>query len=799
MTTTRSRADELVEPAWDETPAPVQASERSSRVFRALCCVLALAAAQSVVALDVDLPVVRPLLALFTMLGLPTLLLYRTAGLPSSSLATKALCAFGCSLLGLMAVGLLLNATLPLVGVDRPLQPVVLAATWFLLDAALLVWRPLPVSMPSSAAAVRRMFGARLRLIEALAVVSVVLAVLGAVRLNNGAGGEVALAAHLAAAAALLALMMRRDGTQERDVRILTLVATSLLLATSLRGWHITGHDIQAEFFAFTLTNDDGHWAMSALQNAYNACLSVNILPTVLAQATGLSGLVVFKVVLQLVFALVPALTFLLARRYLSRRMALAAAAFVLAFPTFFTDMPYLVRQEVAFVFLALMLLAGTEPVRPQRNARWLAGLFGIGVVLSHYSTTYLMLLGLVFGLAVLGATRLLSRWSGRVADATPRPLVLLHPAVVAFLAVASMLWAGPVTHTGGHAQDVARATISAILGKGTDIPGSSDLSYRLFSRDHVSPRERLDRFVDETLEARAGVPDSDLLVKVAGPAEQSPEIIPAGKVPLTPAGRALESLGVDPSQLNTVARLACAVLMQLFLMLGLVGVLSRGAVGARRKSVPGVPREAACVVLGTLAALGLVVLVPSLSVEYGVLRAFQQTLLVTAPVMAAGLWMLVRLFRVRVGVLSAAVPVGLLMVLCGAAPTLLGGNPARLALQNFGLYHDRYLATDADVLTMSWLAAAEHADDERPKVITSRNNGIRIALARGAPVAVADRMYPTLLTTGSYVFADSHLVRKRQSTIFYSGDLITYAYPLHNLDRHLDLVYSAGRSRVYR
>ena len=43
------------------------------------------------------------------------------------------------------------------------------------------------------------------------------------------------------------------------------------------------------------------------------------------------------------------------------------------------------------------------------------------------------------------------------------------------------------------------------------------------------------------------------------------------------------------------------------------------------------------------MAALGLIVLVPNLSVDYGVLRAFQQTLLVVAPLMAAGLWMVLR------------------------------------------------------------------------------------------------------------------------------------------------------------
>jgi hypothetical protein len=192
-------------------------------------------------------------------------------------------------------------------------------------------------------------------------------------------------------------------------------------------------------------------------------------------------------------------------------------------------------------------------------------------------------------------------------------------------------------------------------------------------------------------------------------------------------------------------------------------------------------------------------VLVPSLSVEYGVLRAFQQTLLVAAPVTAAGMWLLVRPLRTRAAMLATAIPVALLLVLCGAAPALLGGNPARLALGNAGLYYDRYLAADSDVRSMSWLAAAIDENGPHPQVIASRNHGIRIAATRNEPSLVADRMYPTLLTRGSYVFADSHLQQKRQSSVFYSGDLITYVYPLRLLDRRLDLVYSSGSSRVYR
>ncbi len=330
------------------------------------------------------------------------------------------------------------------------------------------------------------------------------------------------------------------------------LVATSLLLATSLRGWTITGHDIQAEFLAFRLTDDAQRWQMGALENAYNACLSVNILPTVLTQTTGLSGEVVFKVLLQLVFAIVPVLTFLYSRRFLSRRLALVATTFTVAFPTFFVDMPYLVRQEMAFFFLALLLLAATDRRTPWQ--RPMVALFGLGVVLSHYSTTYVMLMGLVaavVAMVVLQAVRHRFRGQEGTARTAARAtfgLVLLNPVVIAFLVVASLLWAGPVTHTGGHASVVLKQTVSAITGHGQDGPGSSDTSYRLFAKDNTTARDRLDSYVGKTMTYRnEKIAAQDLLIRHPGKAELRPEIVPASQAPLTPAGKLLELPGHQP------------------------------------------------------------------------------------------------------------------------------------------------------------------------------------------------------------------------------------------------------------
>ena len=756
-----------------------------------------------VVGSDLDLPVLRALLALFLLLGVPTLVLHRRSGVHSDTSLARLCYAFGASLLALIVGGLLLNMLLPVVGADHPLQPGVLAGTWVLLDLGLLAWRPdVPlVGSVSWPLVWRRALDARFELAQALAAGALVLAVLGAVRLNNGASGGVALAGQAMAAAALLALMLRREGTLGRDARTLALVSTSLLLATSLRGWSITGHDIQAEFLAFKLTNGDQRWQMGALENAYNACLSVNILPTVLAQTTGLSGEVVFKVLLQLVFAVVPVLTFLYSRRFLSRRLALVATAFTLAFPTFFTDMSYLVRQEMAFFFLALMLLVGTD--RPGRWRLPMVGVFGVGVVLSHYSTTYVMLMALVFALVAMILLQVF-RHRFRHDEGTARTafrgafgMVLLNPLIVVLLLAASFLWAGPVTHTGGHASAVVKETISAITGNGEERPSSSDTSYRLFANDTSSPRERLNSFVSETMTYRnESIPRRDLLIRNPGPAELRPEIVPASKAPLTALGGVLDKVGIDPAKVNSAARVACAVLMQVFLLLGLVWLVWR-----RRGTgeLPRPPREVAFLSLGAVAALAMIVLVPNLSVDYGVLRAFQQTLLVVAPLMAAGLWMVVRHLGSRAATIVAVVPVVLLLILSGVLPALLGGQQERLALSNSGAYYDRFYASDSEQQAIAWLAATDAATAWKSKIISNRNVTVKMLAASGNAAPVADRLYPTLLTKDAFVYVDGQILEKGRSTVFYTGDLINYVYPERKLAHRLDLVYSSPRSRIYR
>jgi hypothetical protein len=211
---------------------------------------------------------------------------------------------------------------------------------------------------------------------------------------------------------------------------------------------------------------------------------------------------------------------------------------------------------------------------------------------------------------------------------------------------------------------------------------------------------------------------------------------------------------------------------------------------------------EVAVLAAGSMVALGLIVVIPNLSVDYGVLRAFQQTLLVTAPMLAMGLWLALRPLERKPRAshaVAVGVPVLLLLLLSGALPALAGGYQPRIAMANAGNYYDRFVASDAETRAIAWLFTVDHADPDNTRLIASRNLNVRLLSLSDNRAPISDRLYPTVLSRDAYVFVDSQVLREGTSTVFYTGDLLTYTYPLAELDERLDLLYAGPDARVYR
>jgi uncharacterized membrane protein len=200
---------------------------------------------------------------------------------------------------------------------------------------------------------------------------------------------------------------------------------------------------------------------------------------------------------------------------------------------------------------------------------------------------------------------------------------------------------------------------------------------------------------------------------------------------------------------------------------------------------------------LASLVVLAFQVLIPNLSVEYGVLRAFQQSLLVLAPFLAVASALLFRRLGRAADYAVASLALAILVSTSGLLPQSTGGYPPQLNLDNEGTYYDIYYVHPEEVAGIKWVRSASNGSDVQSEVQTDRYTFNRLQTFTGA--STLDDIFPSLIRLDAFVFLGFSTVRNDTSTVAFEGDLITYRYPVSFLSGVKSLVYSNGGTEIFR
>jgi uncharacterized membrane protein len=323
-----------------------------------------------------------------------------------------------------------------------------------------------------------------------------------------------------------------------------------------------------------------------------------------------------------------------------------------------------------------------------------------------------------------------------------------------------------------------------------TDQAGSSDTGYSLFGGEQLSPQQRLEEYVTQT-EADSADERANLLLTQKELDSIDWTAVSTPDMPLTTPGRILDALGIPVPSLNAAVRAAAAYFFQLMTVLGVWVVLK-----ARRSAFRAV-RDQTTMALAALSAVALFTVVPQLSVDYGVLRAFQQGLFFFAPFLAAGTLWVLRWAGRRKEVLGAVLTFCLLLNLVGVMPKLLGGYPAQIQLSNGGDYYDIYYTRSQEVRAALWLDAWKRTrKDATPIQMDS------FSYTRLKPYMASDASgvaTPVWLDKKAYLLLGTTPTETGRVSIFYRGDRITYEFPRELVEKKKDLVYNNGGSVVLR
>ena len=783
-------------------PAPIAAGKSgvpiAGRVLGAFAALILALVVNFMVFKHVALPIARPVLGFWFVLVLPAYLLYTSSAWRRCGLQERVGYSVCSVLFLLIASGLVINEVLPLAGVQRPLDPGPIIIVGDLINLSLYVYRSLHPDQIRPRVNFAEFSKQEFRLLVAAALM-VALAIFGANQLNNGASGTITwIALALAALIGVFSVRWLRFTRESVMSAVIYLVSLGLLLSTSLRGWSVTGHDIQQEYLVFQLTEVHGRWSMAYFHDAYNACLSITILPTELGQIINVDNPYIYKLFYPLLFALCPVLAYGLARRYINRGVSTLAVGYFVGFPTFFTDMPFLNRQEIALLFVSIGLLAATNPVWSFRRRQVSLGIAGLAVEVSHYSTMYVFLGTLVIALILSYVGRLFikphraqpqsdparrdARRAGRHWVPTFKGSLSIG-LVIAFIGIV-FAWGTLATQTTGAVVSTATKAITSrtISISAFNSGGGSD----------ASVQAALDK---EGLQARVGVPAGTFLPWSA----VSKTAVPVVDEPLTPLstiGRELNSIGLPVATLNSLARSLVAYSEELFLAIGLVRLFLAG-----RREGRLVGGQFYWLAVGCTGMIVLITAVPSIAADYGVLRAFQQGLVFFGPVIVIGSMTVFKLIgEKRARTAACVVCLGFFLFTSTLVPQILGNNLAELNLNNSGNYYNLYYTTPQQADAIAWLGA-------QPNVLDSPIQASWDA-RRWEPTnpssIVGERVideYPTLVYQDGWVILGNMVNNSFVAFAFEpnSAAVIGYKYPTGLLHNYKNLVYTNGGTIIYK
>jgi uncharacterized membrane protein len=707
-------------------------------------------------------------LLLPALLVVPGAILLRALRVPSQIISSFPVYVPCASIIVLLGVGLATDLAGPLVGVHAPLR------TWPLLlslEAACIVLLATTSRGRSNVGVPWQSLHLRVGVIWP--TVLPLAAVLGAQRLNNGLGSAVAV---IALTACIVTLVAATVQSARVDSTVLAMILYSVGLAMmwsfSLRGDLVYGFDISTEYQRMTQTVLTGIWHAGHHGDAYGAMLSVTVLPAELHFLTGMSGLIVLKVVYPMIGALFPVAIFGLARAVLSRRWAFLAPAFTLTQAAFFQELPGLARQTIGLVLFS-GLVAVVIDRRFARRQQWgMIALFAAGMTVSHYSTTYIAIM--IFGAAMVAQFAI--SWFRPIGHITGS----LGVAFVAALAGAA-LWYGLITDSAAGLTSLAQTIGSQGLGLVPSRSSGESLFAAYFQNG--TPTMSAQKYAD--------------LVHIQYVLKRNTTITPLLDASAPQYNLRAAAAPAPPIRFHVIysgVSLGSLLVQELINLLSVCGALLL----VLRRKTSGIARHVGLLGLAAGTLLLLLKVSGTLAVAYNQDRALLQALMLSAVTTAYILEWLPGRRNLLVTWVRVAIAAGLAVFFIntsGLVGALLGGG-TDTNLANSGEDFERYYMTKPELVAASWLGKQVSPGQ---LVYADRYAQLRLNAMTGIPDwSIIGDVTPLTINAHAWIYASTANVVDGRARAYFDDKYVNYAFPSAFLDGNFDLVYTNGSSEVF-
>ena len=167
------------------------------------------------------------------------------------------------------------------------------------------------------------------------------------------------------------------------------IITISLLYHRSLISMYLWGTDIHTECYLSNLVMWNSHWD-STIPYIYNAMLSIVMLAPMFSGICSMSLTWVFKIIYPLLFSLIPLGLYRVYQKQTDEKIAFLSCFFFISLLAFCLTMLWVARQQIAELFLVLLILLMIDKNMDKIKRSFLFIVFGVSLAVSHYGTSYI-------------------------------------------------------------------------------------------------------------------------------------------------------------------------------------------------------------------------------------------------------------------------------------------------------------------------------------------------------------------------------------------------------------------------
>ena len=350
-------------------------------------------------AAGIQIPIIRQLIGFIYLTFIPGIIILRILKLHKLGSIETLLYTVGLSIAFLMFTGLLMNTIYPFFGISGPISlvPLIITISILILILCILSYvRDKNFSDPNYID-VKDVFSPPTLFLCLIPF----LAVLGTYLVNFHQNNILLM--FLIVIIALIVLLIAFDKFIPKNLYPLAVfvIAISLLFHNSLISMYIWGCDINYELYLTNLVKMNSLWD-STLYITCNAMLSLVMLAPIYSIISDMSITWVFKIIYPLLFSLVPLCLYRVFQKQTDEKIAFLACFFFMSVSTFYTEMLALARQQIAELFLVLLILLMIDKNMDKIKRSFLFIVFGVSLAVSHYGLSYIYMFCLIAAWLIL-------------------------------------------------------------------------------------------------------------------------------------------------------------------------------------------------------------------------------------------------------------------------------------------------------------------------------------------------------------------------------------------------------------